>query len=178
MKRLLLMALLMLFARVTQASMYTGNITQANEIVSFNFNLNNDIDVKIWTESGLNLLGEYTDPNLVVWQWRPNYAEWLLLASNDDAYGNFGSPNNWDSGLALNLGIGNYLATVTNSTNNPFGPFLSDGFNGNGLNNINNIGEFTLHIDETAVVPIPPTFWLQGLGILVLFGFRQCKNVA
>ena len=182
MKRLLLTACMSLCAGFAQAASYYSEITQPNEVVWFDFNVASNSTVNAWTESSQNQLGSAdTDPLLSLWRWRSDFSEWLLLDTNDDAYGAFGSANQWDSGLALTLIAGDYRATVTNSMNMPFGPFLSDGFNGNGANTPDNIGVFSLNVNispTTGSIPTPTTIWLVISGLLAWTGSTRRKKTA
>ncbi|MDD2722937.1 MAG: DVUA0089 family protein [Methylovulum sp.] len=174
MKRFYLYALLMLSVLTpAQAATFNGTIDSPNDLDYFYFATASDGFVSAWTVSGLNSFDEPTDPSLAIWQQTGDLSDWILLDSNDDVSGIFGSANSFDAGLTLLLSAGNYLATVTNSNNAPFGPLLSDGFNGNGVNNPNNIGEFILHLDGDipSAVPLPATIWLLVWGVFSLLGF-------
>lgn len=162
-----------------QASTFTGVIIAPNEIHSFNFSVFSTGSVNAWTTSGLNSFNELTDPTLALWQQTDDLTDWILLGVNDDANGAYGSSNLWDAGVTLSLAAGNYLATVTNSMNTPFGPFLSAGFNGNGVNTTTNIGAFTLHIDGNITpVPVPAAVWLFGSGLLGLTDIARKRKAA
>ena len=159
MKHLLLATALLLLTGMAQAATLTGSLADPNQVAEFNFTLTLDNTVSIWTQSGWTQDGsQFFDPTLALWQYDAAAADWLLLTTNDDAAVSYGSSNSFDSGLTLNLFAGDYLATITGSMNAPFGPYLSDGFNGNGAGNIpNNIGNFTLHIDGANVVVAAPS---------------------
>ncbi len=168
------------FVDVANAATINSSLTAENEIKTFNFDISTTGAFSFWTESGQNNFGQDVDTNMAIWSFDNSLSDWVLVDQNDDANGIFGSSNMLDSGLTFtNLSMGRYLLTITNGMNNPFGTYLSDGFNGNGANNSENIGNFTLHYTNATLIPtatpVPAAVWLFGSGLAGLIATRRKK---
>lgn len=160
---------------------FSGTITYHNEIITIPFVLNTDAaDVRVWTDSFNN--GANFDPITAVW----NANTGALLGENDDNPSIATGQTYWDSGLVFpNLSAGNYLFTIAAFDNFAVGTNLSDGFRYDGDTPIlitewwvNAPGNYSVHLSgvdsaTNPTVPVPPSVWLLGSGLIGLVGLRR-----
>ena len=113
---------------------FSGTFTYDNDMVAFDFRVDNASTVTVFSSSWLN--GDPPagfDPMLGIWDMTAGGA---LVYFQDDG-GNVGQTQSngiwynhgtWDSYYAVNLAPGDYRATVTQYSNFNNGSFLSNGF--------------------------------------------------
>ncbi|GHU06687.1 hypothetical protein AGMMS50225_02390 [Betaproteobacteria bacterium] len=149
MKAISLVAALLFFtAFPAQAEIihFTGNFTHHNNTITLPFSLDNDTEVRLWTD--LFLDGLNFDPLLILWAADGSLIGW----SDDEPYIEPATQTYGDAGYFELLAAGDYFISLSVSGNFAAGLNLSDGF----------------FFDADVPVSLAPTgeawsLWLEGV---------------
>jgi hypothetical protein len=170
---------LILFSSIAQANSIDTvvNVSANTGTVQYlNFNVSNAGLFDITASNQIGNFNYLSDPFIYLYQDTLNSAN--FLQANDDA-----NDFTRNSRIVRNLDIGSYILAVSASlftpTNATSGINLRVDETNKGLVDIgidSRGGTASLTNNSVAAVPIPPTIWLLGSGLLGLLGLRRKSN--